>query len=57
MKTVKELKEELNKFPENAKVYAYEGERTGLAITYRNKSGFIQCCESPIREEKTELLN
>lgn len=53
MRTVKWLREELAKFPDEALVYAYEGEATGLSISLPNgkpgangrpsEYGFIHC--------------
>ena len=43
MKTVRKMIEELRKFPPDAKCYAYEGEASGLGITYGQRSGFIFC--------------
>ena len=45
MITVKELKEELDKFPDDALCYAYEGEVTGLVINYDNQQRIIPCAE------------
>lgn len=53
MKTVKKMIEELQKFPLDAKCYAYEGEASGLGIvTADNKHGFIYCSELPKDEDK-----
>lgn len=38
MRTVKQLIEELRKFPMDAKAYAYEGEVTGVVIRSANGS-------------------
>lgn len=47
MRTVKSLIEELQKFPEDAKCYAYEGEFSGIVIqSENNKQGVIYCYES-----------
>ena len=32
MITIKQLKKELEKYPENARVYGYEGEATGIGV-------------------------
>ena len=56
MKTVKELKKELSKFPDDALCFAYEGESIGIAIQSNNKEGFIYCCESNCKENKTKEL-
>ena len=61
MKTVKKMIEELQKFPLDAKCYAYEGEVSGLGIvTADNKYGFIFCSELSKDEDNTpseELKN
>lgn len=41
LKTVKQLIEELKKFPEDAKIEAYEGECNGINIFHDTQSGFI----------------
>ena len=41
LKTVKQLKEELDKFPDNAVIEAYEGECNGLNIFHQTCDGFI----------------
>jgi hypothetical protein len=53
VRTVKELKEELSKFPDDAVCFAYEGEVHGIVIEMmqdgkRNirKQGVIHCGES-----------
>jgi hypothetical protein len=59
MKTVKELTEELKKFPEDALCYGYEGEGTGIGIVSKDgkKKGFIYAGESEISKDKeTEEL-
>lgn len=58
MKTVKELINELKKFPEDALCYGYEGEGIGIAIrTKDGKQGFIYAGETEIyRDKETELL-
>jgi hypothetical protein len=47
VKTVKELREELAKFPDDAVCWAYEGEDTGIAVAYSEElwmyTGFIFC--------------
>lgn len=57
MKTVKEIIEELNKFPPDATVYGYSGEATGIGIKYVREGikplyGFIHC-----NENEREILN
>ena len=43
MITVKELRKQLKKFPDKAKVWAYEGEGIGLAIDLgRDKFDWIE---------------
>jgi len=59
MKTVKELINELKKFPEDALCYGYEGEGMGIAIRTKDgkKHGFIYAGESEISKDKeTEIL-
>ena len=44
MISVKQLKDLLNKIPDDARVYAYEGEKTGIVIVSkenRSKNWFI----------------
>lgn len=43
MKTIKDLIAELQKFPEDAVCYAYEGEDYGLVIKRGDQYGFIHC--------------
>ena len=45
MITIKKLKEELDKFPDEAMCHAYEGEKQGLTIDGPGKCGFIYCSE------------
>lgn len=50
MKTVKQMKEELDKFPDDAQCYAYEGEVIGLVVikpdaSLFQKYGVIYCSE------------
>lgn len=56
MKTVKELKKELEKFPEDAMTYAYEGECVGITVTKDGKNGFIYNGESNTKDTETETL-
>ena len=61
MITVKRLKELLKDLPDDAKVYAYEGEDTGIGI-YTGKDGvmgakrvwWISACEENYKDTKTE---
>lgn len=49
MRTVKELINELNKFPHNALCIAYEGEAVGIAIQDQDdkvQHGFIYCSQN-----------
>jgi hypothetical protein len=50
MRTVKSLIVELQKFPDDAVCYAYEGEVTGIIIERQGhrleKQGFISCSET-----------
>jgi hypothetical protein len=58
MKTVKELKRELRKFPDDALCYGYEGECTGIGIeTKDGKFGFIYTKFNTKKDAKTETLN
>ena len=45
MRTVKWLREELAKYPEDAVSFAYEGEITGIVICKDGKQGAIHCSE------------
>lgn len=46
MRTVKWLKEQLSKYPDDYLCYAYEGEDVGLVVISENgKSDFISCRE------------
>lgn len=58
MKTVKDLIKELQKFPEDAMCYGYEGENTGIGIKIKDgKYGFIYACElEDCKESETEIL-
>lgn len=56
MKTVKEMKDELNKFHDDDECYAYEGEVTGLVINRGNQQGVIHCCEGDRKESQTDLI-
>ena len=61
MITIKKLKEELNKFPEDSVCFAYEGEITGLVIENLwdcfGSQGVIYCSENTDDEGKeTRLL-
>lgn len=60
MRTIKELKEELDKFPEDCVCFAYEGEVTGIIIEYPGRrlkeQGVIFCSESDYKEPETELI-
>jgi hypothetical protein len=51
LKTIKQLKEELSKFPEDATFEAYEGECNGINIFHHICDGFIYS-ES---DRKTEI--
>jgi hypothetical protein len=53
MKTVAELMRELEKFPDDARCWAYEGEVTGIVIESKNgtKSGLIHLKGSGTDEE------
>ena len=56
MKTVKELIAELQKFPEDAQCYAYEGEDTGVCLQFGLEFGFIYCSSQDEIEEKPSEL-
>lgn len=60
MRTVKELQEELEKFPDDALCFAYEGEVTGIIIFRLGREigpqGVIHCCDRDEPEAETELL-
>lgn len=63
MRTVRSLREELAKFPDDAVCYAYEGEVCGIIISLPGRTQFggpgcIYCGEGvPVDQEKeTELL-
>ena len=52
MITIKQLKEMLQNFPDEAEVSAYEGEDIGLSIQLGEKYGWIR---TGIPEEKTNI--
>lgn len=58
MKTVKELIEELKKFPEDALCYGYEGECVGISIETKDERwGFIYAGgDKNCKDAETELL-
>ena len=60
MRTVKWLREELAKFPDDAVCFAYEGEVTGIVIEKHGHrleaQGVIHCSESNDEGKKTETL-
>ena len=55
MLTIKQLKEELNKFKDTDHVFAYEGEITGLVIERKNakNQGVIYCGEESKYHKET----
>lgn len=59
MRTIKSLKEELNKFPDDAVCYAYEGEITGIVIVPKFNEepiGSIVCdCDYELNIESATL--
>ena len=59
MITIKKMKEELNKFPDDATCYAYEGEAIGLIIEKEglDDQGVIFCSESDRVEKDTITLD
>lgn len=61
MKTVKQLKNELDKFPDDALCHAYEGlwelnEPTGVVISKDGQQGIIHCSERGDDKHSTEML-
>lgn len=60
MRTVAWLRKELEKFPDEAVCFAYEGEVTGLVIEMPGKrtqnQGVIYCSEYDDEGKETELL-
>ena len=61
MRTVKELKAELDKFPDDAMCFAYEGEVCGLVIepakrTKKIIQGVIWCGEGRTRKERETFV-
>lgn len=56
MLKVKDLIKELEKFPQDADCFAYEGEIIGVVINYGDKQGCIHCSESDDCDEKTKML-
>lgn len=60
MRTVKWLREELARFPDDAVCFAYEGEGTGIVIERAGRScreqGFIPCSEGDDAGKVSELL-
>ena len=60
MRTVKSLREELAKFPDEAVCFAYEGEVRGLVIEWPGMrlgpQGVIYCGEGNSEESETILL-
>lgn len=55
MISVKKMKEELNKFPEDAMCYAYEGEITGVVVVDKDREevGYIHASEGFCHEKVT----
>jgi len=54
MRTVKWLKEQLSKYPDDALCYAYEGEVRGVVVVKTDRThGFIPCSED-IDEKRNE---
>jgi hypothetical protein len=60
MRTVRWLRDELAKFPDNAVCFAYEGEITGIVIEHAGRrlkeQGEIHCSEYDDSEKETRLL-
>ena len=53
------LYEELQKFPEDALAYAYEGEDTGIVIVDENRSqlGYIPCEDNPGKDDGPAVID
>lgn len=58
MRTVKWLKNELDKFPDDATCFSYEGEVIGIVIESGDglHQGVIYCSEEDDSGKETELL-
>jgi hypothetical protein len=56
MRTVRNLIEELSRFPDEAICHAYEGEVSGIVIRQLDRHGVIHCGERQRVEPETELL-
>ena len=56
MKTVKQVKEELEKFEDTDLCFAYEGEVTGIIVNRGDKQGVIYCNESECKEPETDMI-
>ncbi len=58
MRTVKSLKEELSKFPDDCLCYAYEGEVRGIIVERPGErlmlQGVIYCSESKTQETEPD---
>ena len=57
MKTVKEIKEDLNKFKDSDLCYAYEGEVSGIIVNRGEEQGVIFCGEFDGPEKETEIIS
>jgi hypothetical protein len=64
MRTKQSLIDEINKFPDDAKFFAYEGEPgIGIVVNYpddginRRKQGFIYCQDDDDQKETKLVLN
>jgi hypothetical protein len=57
MRTKQSLIDEINKFPDDAKFFAYEGEPgIGIVVNYPNlDQGFIHCSEGK-KQDETQLF-
>jgi len=67
MRLVKDLIAELQRFPPDARCYAYEGEITGVVVTEveyttnreggrgRRELGWVTCSESDRKEDETVI--
>ena len=54
MITNRRLKELLKKIPDDAMIFAYEGEEVGISISYMNKFWWIQARDNDELDEHIE---
>lgn len=57
MKTVKQLIRELEKFPEDALCYVYEGEVTGIIVNHKDIEEAVIYCSAYDDETPSELMS